>query len=120
MLAASGMASPYQERGTRSPRVQIQRTHAAGRSLEEDVTFPAVARGALVTRTLPSPRSGAFQPQQLERVMLSLSRVTAPFRASVRPSIVTPVVTVTLVRARMLPRNVEPVPSVAELPTCQK
>jgi hypothetical protein len=30
-----------------------------------------------------------------------------------------PVVAVMLVSARMLPMNVEPVPTVAELPTCQ-
>jgi hypothetical protein len=53
-------------------------------------------------------------------VIVSVSSVTAPFRASTRPSIVTPVVTVMLVSARIVPRKVEPVPSVAELPTCQK
>src|ERR1700729_4055713 len=53
-------------------------------------------------------------------VMVSSSRVTAPFLARARPLMVSPVVTVIEARARMLPRNVEPVPSVAELPTCQK
>ncbi len=53
-------------------------------------------------------------------VIVSVSSVTAPLRASTRPSTVTPVVTVMLVSARIVPRNVEPVPSVAELPTCQK
>lgn len=53
-------------------------------------------------------------------VMVSESNVTAPLRASTRPSTVTLVVTVMLVRARIVPRNVEPVPRVAELPTCQK
>jgi hypothetical protein len=57
--------------------------------------------------------------EQLGLVMVLVSRVTAPFRASVRPSTVAPVVNVIEVKARMLPRNVEPVPSVAELPTCQ-
>ena len=57
---------------------------------------------------------------QLGFVIVSVSSVTAPFRASTRPSTVTPVVTVMLVKARIVPRNVEPVPSVAELPTCQK
>ncbi len=54
------------------------------------------------------------------RVMVSVSRVTAPLRASARPSMVTPVVTVMDASARMVPRKVENVPSVAELPTCQK
>jgi hypothetical protein len=51
--------------------------------------------------------------------MALLSRVTAPFRASSRPSMLAPVVAVTEVSARMEPTNVELVPSVAELPTCQ-
>jgi hypothetical protein len=49
-----------------------------------------------------------------------VSRVTAPFRASSRPLTFAPVVAVMEVRARMLPLNVDPVPRVAELPTCQK
>jgi hypothetical protein len=57
---------------------------------------------------------------QADRVIVSVSSVTAPFCARTRPSIVTPVVTVMLVRARIVPRKVEPVPSTAELPTCQK
>lgn len=54
---------------------------------------------------------------ELETPLVSI--VTAPFRASVRPATVAPVVTVMLVRARMLPENRLSVPSVAELPTCQ-
>src|ERR1700722_7386222 len=57
---------------------------------------------------------------QVGAVMVSLSRVTAPVRASMLPATVSPVVTVIEARARMLPAKVEPVPSVAELPTCQK
>ena len=52
-------------------------------------------------------------------VIVSVSRVTAPSRASMRPSIVAPVVTVMSVSAMTEPRNVDPVPRVAELPTCQ-
>lgn len=51
---------------------------------------------------------------------VSVSSVTAPLRASARPRTVTPVVTVIDVRARMFPANIEFVPRVAELPTCQK
>src|ERR1051325_6605799 len=47
------------------------------------------------------------------------SRVTAAVRASSRPSTVAPVVTVMEAKAMMVPLNTEPVPSVAELPTCQ-
>ena len=53
-------------------------------------------------------------------MIVFVSSVTAPFRASTRPSTVAPVVTVMLVSARIVPRKLEPVPSVAELPTCQK
>ena len=52
--------------------------------------------------------------------MLLVSSVTAPFRARALPSkIVAPVVMVMLVSARICPSNAVPVPSVAELPTCQ-
>jgi hypothetical protein len=51
---------------------------------------------------------------------VSVSNVTAPFRARALPWTVTPVVTVIDVSARMFPAKSEPVPSVAELPTCQK
>ncbi len=53
-------------------------------------------------------------------VMVLVSNVAAPLRASVLPSIVVPVVTVIDVKARTVPVKVEFVPSVAELPTCQK
>lgn len=56
---------------------------------------------------------------QAVRVMVLVSKVTAPFRASARPSIVAPVLRVIEVSARMLPRRELLVPSVAELPTCQ-
>ncbi len=46
--------------------------------------------------------------------------VTAPLRASARPYTVTPSFIEIDVSARMEPTKVEPVPSVAELPTCQK
>ena len=53
-------------------------------------------------------------------VMLLVSSVTAPLRASARPIMFAPVVSVMLVSARMFPANEVVVPSVAELPTCQK
>jgi len=51
------------------------------------------------------------------RVMVLVSKVTAPFRASARPITVLPVCTVTDVNAKMLPTKVVLVPRVAELPT---
>jgi len=53
-------------------------------------------------------------------VILLLSRVTAAFLASSRPLMTALVFAVMAVRARIVPTNVEPTPSVAELPTCQK
>src|ERR1700712_4443714 len=55
--------------------------------------------------------------EQLGCVKTSLSRVTAPLRASARPCTTTALCTVIDVSARMLPTNTEPVPRVAELPT---
>jgi CBS domain-containing protein len=53
-------------------------------------------------------------------VIMSLFKVTSPFRASTRPFTVTPPAIVIDVRAMMVPPNVEPEPRVAELVTCQK
>jgi len=52
--------------------------------------------------------------------MVLVSIVTAPFRASARPDTLAPVVKLMLVSARMFPTKVVVVPTVAELPTCQK
>jgi hypothetical protein len=51
---------------------------------------------------------------------LLLSIVTAPFRARTLPETVVLVKRLMLVSARIFPTKVVPVPSVAELPTCQK
>ena len=51
---------------------------------------------------------------------LLVSNVTAPFRASALPFSVAPLVNVMEARAITFPVIVVPVPSVAELPTCQK
>ena len=51
--------------------------------------------------------------------MRLVSSVTAPLRASARPSMFVPVVTWMSVRAMMVPTKVELVPRVAELPICQ-
>ena len=53
-------------------------------------------------------------------MIVFVSSVTLPFRASTRPSTVAPCATVMLVNARMVPWMVELVLSVAELLTCQK
>ena len=53
-------------------------------------------------------------------VMVSASSVTAPLRAKTRPTIVVPVSTVMLCIANTEPWKLDPLPRVAELPTCQK
>lgn len=63
---------------------------------------------------------GVAVAAQVVLVMVFVSSVTAPFRASARPSIVAPVVRVIDSRARIVPLKADPVPIVAELPICQK
>jgi hypothetical protein len=65
----------------------------------------------------PLPGAEALQP---EKKTLLLSSVTAPVCARALPLMLAPVVTVMLASARMFPMNDVLVPSVAELPTCQK
>jgi hypothetical protein len=52
-------------------------------------------------------------------VIVFVSRVTDPLRASIRPIEVAPVCRVMDVNARMVPRKLVAVPIVAELPICQ-
>src|SRR3954467_8706370 len=59
-------------------------------------------------------------PQLPTTDTMLLSSVTAPVRAKVAPPLRAPVLRVMLARARMLPLKSVLVPSVAELPTCQK
>src|ERR1041385_5640373 len=70
------------------------------------------ATGAAITAEAGGPAVGI--------VMGLESKVTAAVRANKRPSTAAPVVAVMEARARMFPLNTELVPSVAELPTCQK
>lgn len=67
----------------------------------------------------PSVPPGDDEPAHDDLVIVLVSSVTAPLRASARPSIVAPVVSEIDVRAKMLPVNVVAVPMVAELPTYQ-
>ena len=57
---------------------------------------------------------------QVEPVIVFACIVTAPFRARARPMMVAPVLRVISVRARIVPWKLVEVPSVAELPICQK
>ena len=56
---------------------------------------------------------------QTDRVMVLESKVTSPFRASIRPSAIAPVCMAIDVNAMTVPKKEVVVPSVAELPTCQ-
>jgi hypothetical protein len=58
--------------------------------------------------------------EHADSAMVLSSRLTWPFLANTRPFTLAPVCTVAEVNAKMLPTNVVSVPSVAELPTCQK
>ena len=58
--------------------------------------------------------------KQVGTVTVLVSNVTAAFLANTLPSTLAPVVRVIAVIAKIFPLNTEVVPSVAELPTCQK
>jgi len=79
----------------------------------------AVVGGAVVGGAVVGGGLVGGAVAQLGTVIVSSSRVTAPLRASARPAMVSPVCTEIDARARMLPVKAEPVPRVAELPTCQ-
>src|SRR5436190_552296 len=82
---------------------------------------PAPARRIMRIIRPTEPSAGMLgAPAHAAMFTVFVSRVTAPFRARARPVTPAPVVIVMLVSARMFPANVLPVPSVAELPTCQK
>jgi hypothetical protein len=81
-----------------------------------DVVVPApvvVVAGAVVVVV-------GDETLQVGDVIVLSSSVTAPFCASARPSKVAPVFIEIDAKARMLPTNDVVVPTVAELPTCQK
>jgi len=61
---------------------------------------------------------GPLTPHPPEEKVLVFN-VVAPLSANARPETLVPVFSAMLVNARMFPTNRVPVPSVAELPTCQ-
>src|SRR5438309_2001860 len=70
------------------------------------------------TSAFPSPSKSPPAPEAGTLIALK-SRVTAPVSAKTLPATLVPVVTVSLMCARMLPTKTVLVPRVAELPTCQ-
>ena len=86
-----------------------------------DGVAATVSVGAMVT---VGPTLGFVVPVELgaahdELLMVSWIIVTAPLRASARPSRVTPLLSEIEVSAMMVPLKLVVVPSVAELPTFQ-
>jgi hypothetical protein len=75
--------------------------------------------GALLGVAAAVVAAAGLLAEQSGVVKVLLSRVTEPVRASARPSTTVFVVTVIDAIAMIVPRNVEAVPNVAELPTCQ-
>src|SRR5688572_27567136 len=66
------------------------------------------------------PSDDVSSVAQAAALTLLASKVTAPLRASSRPSTLALVLAVIEARAMTVPAKVEPTPSVDELPTCQK
>src|SRR5438552_6653078 len=88
-------------------------------SLKAAAIFPLMATPVAALAGTVKLTVGAVVSAGIANPMILESRVTAPVRANSRPSTAAPVVTVMEANARMLPLNTEPVPRVAELPTCQ-
>src|SRR6185503_19977960 len=80
----------------------------------ENVLADPRATGACPLNDKAVVPAGIATPITLE------SSVTAAVRALSRPSTIAPVITVMEAKAMMFPLNTEPIPRVADLPTCQK
>ena len=104
-----------------STTTEVSRPTTAGLDrLTSSTRGAGIAPGAV---PVPEPglvAVGSVPAAHCARVTLSLISVTAPVRASSRPFTVAPSLTEIEVSARMFPWNAVRVPSVAELPTCQK
>ena len=87
----------------------------------EDVkTLVGVTTDVEVTVDVEDEVDAGGSTAHVALVIVFVSNVTAPLRANTRPSTFVPVVRVADVKARIFPLKIEFVPSVAELPTCQK
>src|SRR5437764_1262572 len=96
----------------------LNRFHGVSRFM---ANTPAAAKKSMsIVRRTKSSAGTDLAAAHAEIFTVLVSRVTAPLRASALPVKPAPVVIVMVVRAMMFPENVLPVPSVAELPTCQK
>ena len=105
-----------------STTIEVSRPITAGfdsRTSSTRGAGPAPGPGS-VPGLVPGPVPGPVPAAHRDRVTVSLINVTAPLRARSLPFTVAPSFTEIDVKARMLPWNAVLVPSVAELPTCQK
>jgi hypothetical protein len=82
------------------------------------VSGPSAFPSSSVVVSVPPPLPLSLDAQ-LDVVMVLVSKVTAPFRASSLPWIVAEVLAVMLAKAITVPTKRVPVPSVADDPTCQ-
>ena len=91
----------------------------AGAAVAGAVRVEGSGTGAAVLLAVALADGDAVAVLHPGAVKVLVSRDTCPFLASALPWTVVPVVAVMDVNARMLPLNLDAVPSVAELPTCQ-
>lgn len=111
-------AEAAEERATAEDRAAAEEAAAEeAAAADEAAADEAAADDRYAEADADAAAEVAAQPGALKVLW---SRVTAPVRAIAWPSTVTPVVTVTEASAMMVPLKVDPVPSVAELATCQK
>ena len=93
---------------------------AAALGLDNTTLSTEVALALIVKGLNDLLIEGLLLATRLHTVILLPSSVTAPLSAMARPLLLAPVVTVMLLDATIVPAKLDPVPSVAELPICQK
>ena len=103
-----------------STTIEVSRPITAGFDSRTSSTCGARPVPGPVPVPEPAPVPGPVPAAHRDRVTVSLINVTAPLRATRLPFTLAPLFTEIDVKARMLPWNAVLVPSVAELPTCQK
>lgn len=117
---ASAPELPVESTSLPPPELEPESLPLPESLLEPLLEPPLELLSELLSEPVPAstPASGAGAHLREETPFASI--VTAPLRAKARPLTVAPVFSVMLVSARIFPLNAVVVPSVAELPTCQK
>jgi hypothetical protein len=88
--------------------------------LPESAIVPSTSASLPPDSTTVTSAAASVPEAQVPPKTWLVSIVTAPFRARALPDTLVPVCSAMLVSASMLPTNTVSVPSVAELPICQK